>query len=131
MQLPEAGRHAAAGALHNDEAAQRISGDRRKTSVPGADVELVSIRKCVENREDKVQSIADVERTADPLLESDGQHVSLSSICTYPDLRLLLIMLLFTIAFTIAEMLGAVMANSISMAADSGTMVVGKYALQG
>jgi hypothetical protein len=40
-------------------------------------------------------------------------------------------MLLFTIAFAIAEMLEAVMANSISMAADSGTMVVGKYELQG
>jgi hypothetical protein len=46
---------------------------------------------------------------------------------TYPDLQLLLIMLLFTIAFTIAEMRGAVMANSISMAANSDTMVVGKY----
>jgi hypothetical protein len=76
----------------------------------------------------KVQSIADVERTVDPLLESDGQQVSLSSICTpYPDLRLLLIMLLFTIGLTIAEMLGAVMTNSISMAADSGTMTAGKY----
>jgi hypothetical protein len=29
-----------------------------------------------ENREDKVQSIADAERTADPLLESDGRQVS-------------------------------------------------------
>jgi Co/Zn/Cd efflux system component len=74
--------------------------------------------------------IADVERTADPLLESDGQQVSLSSIGTSPDLRLLLIILLFTIAFTIAEMHGAVMANSIYMAADSGTMVVGKYGQQ-
>jgi Co/Zn/Cd efflux system component len=78
--------------------------------------------------------IADVERIADSLqvLESDVlRQVSLSSIGTSPDLRLLLIMLLFTTAFTIAEMLGAVMANSISMAADSGTVAVGKYALQG
>jgi threonine synthase len=72
-------------------------------------------------------SIADVERTANPLLESDGQQAPLSSICTYPDLRLLLILLLLTLAFTIAEMLGAVMANSVSIAAGSGTMVVGKY----
>jgi hypothetical protein len=36
-------------------------------------------------------------------------------------------MLLFTIGLTIAEMLGAVLANSISMAADSGTMTAGKY----
>jgi Co/Zn/Cd efflux system component len=76
----------------------------------------------------KVQSIAHVERNADPLPESNGQQVSLSSICTpYPDLRLLLIMLLFTIGFTVAEMLQAVMANSISMATDSGTMAAGKY----
>jgi hypothetical protein len=55
MLLPEAGRHAV-DALQNDEAAQILSDlatGEKQASVPGADVELVSIRKCDEKREDK------------------------------------------------------------------------------
>jgi hypothetical protein len=55
MLLPEAGRHAA-GAMQNDEAAHIISDlvtGEKQACVPGADVELVSIRKCDEKREGK------------------------------------------------------------------------------
>jgi hypothetical protein len=79
MLLPEAGRHAA-GALQKDEAAQILSGlvqAKNKHVCPALTSSSCPSENVMRSERTKVQFIADVERTADPLPESNGQQVSL------------------------------------------------------